>query len=446
MSLEYLRPEVARLKEVLESFVHEQCQPAEREFEEHMKPRHGADRWTLDAIPPCMERLKKEAKRLGLWNMFLPHKLPPQFAHLGPQIYLSNREYGILCEVTGRSFLAPEACNCNAPDTGNMEVLLKHGTPQQQAKYLVPLLRGEIRSAFLMTEPDVASSDATNMETKLTKVMVPSSRGSGGGGKTKYKYILSGRKWWSTGAMHPKCRVALVLARMDYSQLPENMETASAHGAHTVVIVPMNKVTPVRPLTVFGDDDAPTGHAEVLLDNIELHDVEEALILGEGRGFEIAQSRLGPGRIHHCMRAVGMAARCYELMLERSLVRETFGQYIWEHGGCQELIADSFSDLEAARLLTLNCAAAMDEHGVRKARGQIASIKVSVPQLTHRIVDRAIQIFGGAGVSDDFPMARILTGLRSLRIADGPDAVHRRTVARLEIRKTEKRLEARSKL
>ena len=336
----------------------------------------------------------------------------------------------------GRSFLAPEACNCSAPDTGNMEVLIKHGSPDQQRRWLGDLLAGRIRSAFLMTEPDVASSDATNIETRLTRVV---------GSKGEVRYTLSGRKWWSTGAMDPRCRVALVLARMDYSHPSCGGESSGGgggesnsdmHGAHTVVLVPMDTpgVRLVRPLHVFGYDDAPHGHAEVELTNVQLG--ADDLVLGEGRGFEIAQSRLGPGRIHHCMRAVGLAARCYELMLRRVVSRQTFGRYLAEHGGCQEMIADSASDLEAARLLTLSCAAAIDERGAKGARDKIACIKVAVPELASRVVDRAVQVYGGAGVCQDYCLARALTGLRTLRIADGPDAVHRRTVARFEIRNT----------
>jgi len=322
-----------------------------------------------------------------------------------------------------------------------MEVLLQHGTKEQQIKYLEPLLDGRIRSAFLMTEPGVASSDATNIETKLTKV-IDTNTGA-------VRYILNGTKWWSTGAMDPRCKVALVLAKMDYSSHARNSDRYPGssqqhelqqpqHGAHTVVLVPMDYITLIRPLTVFGYDDAPHGHAEVLLSQVSLP--PSTLILGEGRGFEIAQSRLGPGRIHHCMRAVGLAARCYDLMLQRACARKTFGKYLWEHGGCMEQIADSATDLEAARLLTLSCAATMDDIGPRAARDRIAMIKVAVPKLTIRVVDRAVQMFGGAGVNGDFPLARGLAGLRTLRIADGPDAVHKRTVALMEIKRVRKEL------
>eukprot|EP00547_Thalassionema_nitzschioides_P003637 CAMPEP_0194213040 /NCGR_PEP_ID=MMETSP0156-20130528/13340_1 /TAXON_ID=33649 /ORGANISM="Thalassionema nitzschioides, Strain L26-B" /LENGTH=435 /DNA_ID=CAMNT_0038940983 /DNA_START=32 /DNA_END=1336 /DNA_ORIENTATION=- len=435
MSLSRLTPEIEALKLKLDKFVKERCQPAEREYDFHMKDRVGRDRWVIEAIPPCIERLKEEAKALGLWNLFIP---PHLYAHVpccAPSVLLSYREYGILCESMGKSFLAPEVCNCNAPDTGNMEVMLHFGTKKQKEKYLIPLLKGEIRSAFLMTEPDVASSDATNIATTLKKF-----EGSNG----EISYILNGSKWWSTGAMDPRCRVALVLARMDYSQCKskgDNLSNNSSHGAHTVVVVDMNQVEIVRPLTVMGYDDAPHGHAQVELTNIHL--TPENLIIGEGSGFAVAQARLGPGRIHHCMRAIGMAVRCYDLMLERALSRKTFGKYLGQHGGCQQMIADSASDIEAARLLTLSCAEAMDLYGARVVRDKIASIKVAVPALTSRVVDRAVQIHGGAGVDGDLPLARILVGLRTLRIADGPDAVHQRTVARIELKKAAEKMIAR---
>eukprot|EP00593_Proboscia_inermis_P009962 CAMPEP_0171325136 /NCGR_PEP_ID=MMETSP0816-20121228/116618_1 /TAXON_ID=420281 /ORGANISM="Proboscia inermis, Strain CCAP1064/1" /LENGTH=448 /DNA_ID=CAMNT_0011824235 /DNA_START=347 /DNA_END=1693 /DNA_ORIENTATION=+ len=430
-------------KTKLSSFVTEECYPAEIEYDQHLAKRIGSDRWSLDAIPPCVERLKNRAKQLGLWNLFLPKPIPNEIRALcdqdnasfvSPSMYLSNREYGVLCEIMGRSLLASEACNCNAPDTGNMEVLLKHGSLAQQIRYLKPLLMGQIRSAFLMTEPDVASSDATNIETTLTKVV--SSSGN-------VHYVLNGKKWWSTGAMDPRCKVALVLAKMDHGKVGvSNTNPSSKHGAHTVVIIPMDApgVKLVRPLTVFGYDDAPHGHAEVQLTNVVCG--PDTLILGEGKGFEIAQSRLGPGRIHHCMRAVGLASRCYDLMILRSMSRTTFGKPLYQHGGCQEMIADSATDIQTSRLLTLSCAASIDQRGPRGARDQIAMIKVAVPEMTLRVVDRAIQVFGGAGVCNDFPLARAFAGLRTLRIADGPDAVHRRTLALLEVKRAKLRQQA----
>ena len=424
-SLEYLRPEVAALKRTVDLFVENECIPAERELEAFMEHRHGKDRWT--AIPPCLDRLKARAKQLGLWNLFLPQHLIDKLPDpsLGPCTPLTYREYGIICESLGRCpELAPQACNCSAPDTGNMEVLLEFGTPQQKQKYLLPLLRGEIRSCFLMTEPAVASSDPTNLETALEKHV------NGGG---NVEYLLRGRKWWSTGAMDPRCRLALVVARMHTSD--SSSTATSKHGAHTIVAVPMPhpQVILERSLTVMGYDDAPFGHAQVLLDNVKL--TPEDLILGEGSGFRVSQARLGPGRIHHCMRAIGMATRCYELMIQRSMERRAFGKPLWQHGGCQEQIADSVADLHAARLLTLSVAAAMDSVGAQQARDRIAVIKVAVPELCYRVVDRAVQVHGGAGLSQDFILAKALAGLRSLRIADGPDSVHRRTIALLEIKK-----------
>jgi acyl-CoA dehydrogenase len=453
MSLQSLSPSAASLKLKLEQFVNQRCIPAEQEYENHISQYAGHDRWSNKAVPPIMDILKREAQELGLWNLFLPHRLPDHLIdaasssesssddsiNISPSMYLTNREYGILCEIMGRSSLAPEACNCSAPDTGNMEVLLKHGTPDQQLRYLLPLLQGKIRSTFLMTEPDVASSDARNLETTLTKIV---DKNTG-----KVRYVLNGKKWWSTGAMDPRCKVALIVCKMDYSRSSNSSSSSrdaaaktKRGGNQTVVIVPMSHpgIKCIRPLTVFAYDDAPHGHAEVLLNNIELD--ETAVILGEGRGFEIAQSRLGPGRIHHCMRAIGLAARCYELMLERTMQRKTFGKFLYEHGSCQELIADSRSDLEAARLLTLACADDIDNLGAKGARDKIAMIKVAVPELTSRVVDRAVQIFGGAGVSSDFPLARALIGLRTLRIADGPDAVHKVTLAKLELKKAKKRM------
>ncbi|KAK1736927.1 acyl-CoA dehydrogenase [Skeletonema marinoi] len=323
------------------------------------------------SVPPIIDELKKEAQQLGFWNLFLPHQLPNHLVSsnnnsikISPSIYLSNREYGILCEVMGRSSLAPEACNCSAPDTGNMEVLLKHGTKEQQAQYLLPLLQGNIRSTFLMTEPDVASSDARNLETKLTKIV-----GSDG----RVRYVLNGKKWWY-GAMDPRCKVALVVCKMDYSHpsCAAELKAKQQRGHQTIVIVPMSHpgIKCVRALTVFGSDDAPHGHAEVSLNNIELDETTLS----------------------------------------------------W-HGSCREMIADSRSDLEAARLLTLACADDIDQLGAKGARDKIAMIKVAVPEYTSRVVDRAVQIFGGAGVSSDFPLARALVGLRTLRIADGPDAI-----------------------
>jgi acyl-CoA dehydrogenase len=312
-SLTYLRPPVAALKKTLDAFIRDEVLPAEEEFAAHLATRHGRDRWTLEALPPSLAKLQGRARALGLWNLFLPPRLLPHlpkgnngnnntaYAH-APSLTLTYREYGILAESMGRSEFGAMACNCSAPDTGNMEVLLEFGTPQQQHDYLVPLLNGDIRSTFLMTEPQVASSDPTNLETLLTKTG-PNS------------YTLTGRKWWSTGAMDPRCRIAIVVAKMeDASKDASNRSNADAnanansskHGKHTIVLVPLPhpKVTMKRPLTVFGYDDAPFGHAEVELDNVQL--TSDHLIGGEGSGFKVSQARLGPGRIHHCMRAIGM--------------------------------------------------------------------------------------------------------------------------------------------
>lgn len=293
------------LKNRLDNFILNEVIPAEKEFHNYMKDRHGSDRWSMDAIPPCVERLKNEAKALGFWNLFIPPRLLSRVpdSSLAPKLALNYREYGILCESMGRSpELAPQVCNCSAPDTGNMEVLLEFGTPEQKEKYLLPLLRGDIRSTFLMTEPDIASSDPTNLATKLTKRVVGS----------RIEYTLSGRKWWSTGAMDPRCQVAVVVAKMDYSDSSyENSRTKPSasnakHGDHTIVLVelPNGGVHVKRALTVMGYDDAPFGHAEVELNHITL--TEKDLVLGEGSGFRVSQARLGPGRIHHCMRAIGM--------------------------------------------------------------------------------------------------------------------------------------------
>jgi acyl-CoA dehydrogenase len=360
-SLFYLRPEVAILKRILDDFVEQECIPAEAEYDAHMATRHGANRWTMDAIPPCMERLKRRAKTLGLWNIFIPPRLLSHLPAaalaqgLGPTIALSYREYGIFCESLGKSpRIAPEACNTSAPDTGNMEVLLEFGSPHQQEQYLLPLLQGSIRSTFLMTEPAVASSDATNLQTKLTVRPRKSSslRKQTLDEDSVKEYVLTGHKWWSTGAMDPRCRVALVVAKMDYSQQlyyhqqdtnrggsssssrssnSKCTNELSLHdGAQTIVVIPLphpNVTIVTEPLTVFGYDDAPHGHAQVILNNVSLS--HRDLVGGVGSGFRIAQARLGPGRIHHCMRAIGMAARCYELMLQRTLERRTFGKYLY---------------------------------------------------------------------------------------------------------------------
>lgn len=447
-SLTYLRPEVLELKERLDAFIENEVIPAETEYHEHMKHRHNDgfeshnSRWSMDAIPPCLSRLQSRARELGFWNLFLPPRLleephwdPSLLGPVGPQnvlcpsVTLTYREYGILAESMGRSIeLGSMSCNCSAPDTGNMEVLLEFGTKDQQRQYLKPLLQGKIRSTFLMTEPAVASSDPTNLETVLLK--------------QKHKpgqYTLTGRKWWSTGAMDPRCRIGICVAKIVEENEPSSssQNDDNLHGQHTIVLVPLphSKVKMIRPLQVFGYDDAPFGHAEVGLENVPLQ--EKHLIGGLGSGFKVSQARLGPGRIHHCMRSIGLAQRCYELMLERSTQRKTFGKYLCQHGSVQAEIAASFHDLQQARLLTLDCAHRMDVSptGPRGARQYISSIKVAVPALCLKVIDRALQVHGGLGVCQDTILASAWAGMRTLRIADGPDEVHRRSVARMEIKK-----------
>ncbi|VEU44407.1 unnamed protein product [Pseudo-nitzschia multistriata] len=407
-------------------------------------------RWSLDAMPPCLSRLQSRARELGFWNLFLPPRLL-KYPHwdpkllgpvdpnnvLCPSITLTYREYGILAESMGRSIeLGSMACNCSAPDTGNMEVLLEFGTPAQQKQYLKPLLEGKIRSTFLMTEPDVASSDPTNLET----VLINHKQKQNG----NQSYTLKGRKWWSTGAMDPRCRIGICVAKIVDEKEGEGNDAdnssvgkANLHGQHTIVLVPLPNpnVRMIRALQVFGYDDAPFGHAEVGLENVPL--TQEHLIGGLGSGFKVSQARLGPGRIHHCMRSIGLAQRCYELMLERSTQRKTFGKFLCQHGSVQKDIAASFHDLQQARLLTLDCAHRMDTspNGPRGARQHISSIKVAVPALCLNVIDRALQVHGGLGVCQDTILASAWAGMRTLRIADGPDEVHRRSVARIEIKK-----------
>ncbi|KAJ2514709.1 hypothetical protein H4217_005604 [Coemansia sp. RSA 1939] len=418
MSVVQLSPRVEELKRVLADFVENECIPAEKEYREALGT--GAQRWKT--VPPVMEKLKARARELGLWNLFLPKEYPEGAG-------LTNYEYAILCEIMGRShMIAPEACNCSAPDTGNMEVLAKYGTREQKDKWLRPLLNGEIRSAFAMTEPAVASSDATNICTRIER--------SGGG------YKVSGRKWWISGAGHPKCAVFITMGKTD--------TTAKKHQQQSIVVVPADApgVTVVRPLTVFGYDDAPHGHCEVVFDNVWVP--AENLVLGEGRGFEVIQGRLGPGRIHHCMRSLGMAERAVELMVERVQSRHTFGRAIAEHGVVLDYIAKSRMDLESARMLVLRAADMIDKVGAKNALKEIAMAKVVVPTVVLAILDRAIQMYGAAGVGQDTPLAEFWAGMRTLRIADGPDEVHSRQIAQLEIRhqnaRKAARLAAKSKL
>jgi len=351
-----------------------------------------------------IEDLKREAHALGLWNLFLPRSAR------APQ-GLSNLDYAPLCEVMGRSVFAPEVFNCSAPDTGNMEVLERYASPALQERWLEPLLRGEIRSAFLMTEPDVASSDATNIACRIER--------------DGDEYVINGRKWWSSGAGDPRCAVYIVMGRSN----PDNPR----HAQQSMIVVPA--ATPgirvERPLPVFGYDDAPHGHMEVSLSEVRVP--VDHLLLGEGRGFEIAQGRLGPGRIHHCMRSIGIAERALEMMCARLAARVAFGKPLATQGVWRERIAESRLLIEQARLLTLKTAWMMDTAGNKVARNEIAMIKVVAPQVSTRVLDWAIQAHGGGGVSDDFPLAYAYAAQRTLRLADGPDEVHRDAIAKHEL-------------
>jgi acyl-CoA dehydrogenase len=354
--------------------------------------------------PPIMEELKAEARRRGLWNLFHPHE------EWGPG--LTNLEYAPLAEIMGRSHLAPQACNCSAPDTGNMEVLTMFGTREQQETWLRPLLAGEIRSAFAMTEPDVASSDATNISLRIER--------------DGADYVLNGRKWWTSNALHPNCRILIVMGKTDPDGPP--------HRQQSQILVPIDTpgVTLVRGLPVFGYQD-PEGHAEVLFEDVRVP--ASNLIAGEGDGFMISQARLGPGRIHHCMRTIGVAERALELLCKRALSRTTFGSRVADRANIQDWIAEARIELEMARLLTFKTAWLMDTVGNKGARIEIAAIKVAAPDIALRILDRAIQVHGGGGVSDDFPLARMYAHIRALRLADGPDEVHKMTIARRELRR-----------
>jgi acyl-CoA dehydrogenase len=354
--------------------------------------------------PPVIEELKAEARRRGLWNLFHPH---PEW---GPG--LTNLEYAPLAEIMGHSFIAAEACNCSAPDTGNMEVLTLFGTDEHKEKYLRPLLDGTIRSAFAMTEPAVASSDATNIELRMSR--------------DADDYLLNGRKWFASNAMHKNCRVLIVMGKTD----PD----APAHRQQSMMVIPIDApgVRIVRSLPVFGYMDRE-GHAEIIFDNVRAP--AKDLLKGEGEGFAISQARLGPGRIHHCMRAIGVAERALELMCRRAASRVTFGQPLSERANIQDWIAESRIAIEQARLLTLKAAWLMDTVGNKEARTEIAAIKVAAPNVALEILDRAIQVHGGAGVTDDFFLARAWAHLRTLRLADGPDEVHKRSIARMELRK-----------
>ena len=390
------------LREHLEAFMEEFVYPSERTFQEQVEA--GEDRWST---PPLMEELKEKAKSAGLWNLFLPD------SEYGAG--LSNAEYAPLCEVMGRSLIAPEVFNCNAPDTGNMEVLVRYGSPEQQERWLKPLLNGEIRSTFCMTEPDVASSDATNIQARIERT----SSGD--------EYVVNGRKWWSTGALNRRCKISIFMGKTDTS--------APRYEQQSMILVPLDApgVKIERTLSIFGYDEAPHGHAEISFEDVRVP--TENILWDEGKGFAIAQGRLGPGRIHHCMRQIGVAERALELMCERVKGREAFGKPLAEQGVIMEWIADSRMEIEQARLLTLKAAHMMDTVGNKEARSEIAQIKVVAPNATLRVVDRAIQAFGGAGVCGDTPLPAFWAESRILRLADGPDEVHRASVAKLELKK-----------
>jgi acyl-CoA dehydrogenase len=387
----------SEFKERLTAFMDEHVYPAEEVYQRQLK-----DAGDAHTQPPIMDELKAHAHEAGLWNMFLPD------ASLGAG--LSNSDYAPLAEILGRSHIASEACNCSAPDTGNMEVLYQFATPEQKDRWLTPLLDGEIRSAFGMTEPDVASSDATNIGLRIER--------------DGDDYVLNGRKWWTSNAYHPNCRLLIVMGKTSVD--------GPRHKQQSQILVPIDTpgVTRVRNLPVFGYVDHE-GHAEMLFEDVRVP--ASNLIAGEGDGFMIAQARLGPGRIHHCMRAIGAAERALEAMCARAVSRVTFGQPLAARANIQDWIAESRIEIEMARLLTLKAAWLMDTVGNRHARTEIAAIKVAAPQVALKVVDRAIQVHGGGGVSDDFHLASTYAHLRTLRLADGPDEVHKLSIARREL-------------
>ncbi|MFJ7825378.1 acyl-CoA dehydrogenase family protein [Psychrobacillus sp. NPDC096623] len=397
--LKELSHEAEVLREQLVQFMDEYVYPNEAVYEQQLND--GESRWI---VPPIIEELKKKAKAQNLWNLFMDN------AEYGQG--LTNYEYAHLCEIMGRSLIAPEIFNCNAPDTGNMEVLWKYGTEEQKEQWLEPLLSGEIRSCFSMTEIEVASSDATNIQGSIVR--------------DGDEYVINAKKWWTSGALDPRCKIAIVMGKTDL--------TAEKHKQQSMILVPFDTpgVEIKRFLPVFGYDHAPHGHAEVHYNNVRVP--ASNMLLGEGRGFEIAQGRLGPGRIHHCMRAIGAAERALELLCKRANDREAFGSKLADKDVIREIIAESRIEIEQARLLTLHAAHKMDLVGAKGARKEIAMIKILAPRISLNIIDRAIQLFGGAGVTDDFPLAAHWANARTLRIVDGPDQVHLRDIGKLELR------------
>ena len=390
----------APLLERLRAFMDSDVYPNEAVYEQQLAD--GATRW---AQPPIMDELQQRARALGLWNLFLPE------AEFGPG--LTNREYAPLCEVMGRSFIGPEVFNCSAPDTGNMEVFARYGSDEHKKTWLPKLLNAEIRSGFAMTEPDVASSDATNISAEIRR--------------DGDEYVLNGRKWWTSGAAHPRCKVLIFLGRSN----PD----APRHQQHTMLVVPIDApgITVVRPLPVFGYDDAPHGHCEITFENVRVP--AKDVLLGEGRGFEIGQGRLGPGRLHHCLRSIGVAERALEAMVKRVKQRVAFGKPLAEQGVIMEWIADSRIEIDQARLLVFDAAEKLDRVGNKAARNELAMAKVVAPAMSLRVIDRAIQAFGAKGVSDDVFLAGAYAGQRTLRLADGPDEVHRAAIAKWELAK-----------
>ncbi|KAL3143656.1 hypothetical protein ABBQ38_002451 [Trebouxia sp. C0009 RCD-2024] len=415
-------PRVQKLVAHLKRFMEEHVYPSE-----HLLDSHAADPNTKWTVHPKMEELKAKARAEGLWNLWLPADMAAKIAHLRERVPqaerhlligpgLSNLEYAFLSEVMGRSGMGSEVFNCSAPDTGNMEVLSRYGSRAQQEEWLLPLLQGKMRSCFAMTEPQVASSDATNIQSSIRR--------------DGDSYIVSGQKWWTSGAPDPRCKIAIFMGKTDPS--------AATHKQQSMILVPMDApgVRVIRPLNVYGYDDAPHGHAEVSYQDVRVP--AGNMLLGEGRGFEIAQGRLGPGRLHHCMRAVGMGERALELMGKRALQRVAFKTAIAQHGAFQSDYARCRIELSAARLTVLAAAHALDQHGNKKARGQIAAAKVYAPNVVLKVIDAAVQVHGGAGVCDDLPLARMWSGARTLRLADGPDDVHLVSIAKLELAKLSK--------